>query len=146
MAEPGTSKDLTRDAEIERNRARDRERGRRRRAATRSYLIRAPKDVAAEIDRRVEASGLSLNAYALAALLRGRPPAALRRALPPDPEERTLLETLLFQLRKAGVNLNQLAQRQNSAAYSDADVPVDAELREAARAVTDLVLEIEKRL
>ncbi len=107
--------------------------------------MRVTYDEHQELAERAHAARRSLSRYLIESGLRGRPP-KLQSALPPSPEERAILEGLFFQLRKAGVNLNQLAHRENSAAYTDAEPPTDAELREASKAVSELVREIEKRL
>jgi hypothetical protein len=58
-----------------------------------------------------------------------------------------VLEGLMFQLRKVGVNLNQLAHRENSADVGGSALPpTDAELQEAARAVEETVDLIRERL
>jgi hypothetical protein len=63
------------------------------------------------------------------------------------PEDRAALEELTYQLRKVGVNLNQLAHRENSADVGGSALPpTDAELQEAARAVTEAVQQIRERL
>ncbi len=53
----------------------------------------------------------------------------------------------MYQLRKVGINLNQLAHRENSADVGgQAEPPTDAELTEAARAVEETVRLIRDRL
>jgi hypothetical protein len=64
-----------------------------------------------------------------------------------SPVEVEVLEGLMFQLRKVGVNLNQLAHRENSADVGGSALPpTDAELQEAARAVEETVDLIRDRL
>lgn len=63
------------------------------------------------------------------------------------PEDRAALEELAYQLRKVGVNLNQLAHRENSADLGGSALPpTDAELQEAARAVSEAVQQIREHL
>jgi hypothetical protein len=65
----------------------------------------------------------------------------------PSPVEVEVLEGLMFQLRKVGVNLNQLAHRENSADVGGSALPpTDAELQEAAQAVEETVDLIRERL
>ena len=69
--------------------------------------------------------------------------------LPPRPtaEELAELSALRYELRKVGVNLNQLAHRENSAdAGGAAEPPSEAELIDAAREVRAAVQRIAERL
>jgi hypothetical protein len=64
----------------------------------------------------------------------------------PSPEELAALEALMVQLRKVGVNLNQLAHREHASAYTDIEPPSDGEVREAVRAVEEMLRLIRARL
>ena len=65
--------------------------------------IRATKTERKHLGERAKSVHLSVSRYLVEA--------ALTSANPPTPESRAERERLLFQLRKVGVNLNQLAQR-----------------------------------
>ena len=61
--------------------------------------------------------------------------------------EMDVLEGLMFQLRKVGINLNQLAHRENSADLGGAALPpTDAEIQEATQAIEEVVRLIRDRL
>jgi len=68
--------------------------------------IRATKTERKHLGERAQAAHLSVSRYLVEA--------ALTSANPPTPESRAERERLLFQLRKIGVNLNQLARRANA--------------------------------
>lgn len=61
--------------------------------------------------------------------------------------EMDVLEALMFQLRKVGINLNQLAHRENSAYLGGVALPpTDAEIQEATQAIEEVVNLIRERL
>jgi hypothetical protein len=61
--------------------------------------------------------------------------------------EMDVLEGLMFQLRKVGINLNQLAHRENSADLGSAALPpTDAEIQQATQAIEEVVNLIRDRL
>lgn len=61
--------------------------------------------------------------------------------------EMDVLEGLMFQLRKVGINLNQLAHRENSADLGGAALPpTDAEIQEATQAIEEVARLIRDRL
>jgi hypothetical protein len=61
--------------------------------------------------------------------------------------ELDVLEGLMFQLRKVGINLNQLAHRENSADLGGAALPpTDAEIQESIQAIEEVVNLIRDRL
>ncbi|HEX2093943.1 MAG TPA: plasmid mobilization relaxosome protein MobC [Longimicrobiaceae bacterium] len=58
-----------------------------------------------------------------------------------------VLEGLMFHLRKAGINLNQLAHRENAADLGGAaPPPADAEIEEATQAIREVVRLIRDRM
>lgn len=81
----------------------------RQREYNASALVRCTGDELAELHRRRQAADaprrMSLSRYLVEC--------GLRSQNPPDPRERELRERALFELRKAGVNLNQIARRLN---------------------------------
>lgn len=64
----------------------------------------------------------------------------------PSPEELAVLEALTVQLRRVGTNLNQLAHREHASAYTDVEPPSDGEVREAVRAIEEVIRLIRARL
>lgn len=73
---------------------------------SRHFSVRVNDDELRVLHARATAAGLSLSRYIVeASLAEGRVP---------SPEERRQQEAALFHLRKAGVNLNQIAHRLNS--------------------------------
>ncbi|MGH2365749.1 MAG: plasmid mobilization protein [Chloroflexota bacterium] len=68
--------------------------------------IRATKTERKHLGERAKAAQLSISRYLIET--------GLTSANPPTPESRAERERLVFQLRKVGVNLNQLARRANA--------------------------------
>lgn len=98
-------------------------------------LVRATPAERRLIRRRADAAELSLSRYLVAVGTSDKGP--------PTPEEREELRRLLFELHKAGVNLNQVAARLNqmmlgggTISTADVDAALD-ECREAIRAVKE---------
>lgn len=107
-------------------------------------FVRATEGEAKAIRARAIRSGRSVSRYLaeLGAREDGVP-------LPPRPTDAELAElsALRYELRKVGVNLNQLAHRENSADVGGAaEPPSDAELLDAAREVRAAVDRIAERL
>lgn len=63
-----------------------------------------------------------------------------------SPEERKDLEALLFEIRKVGVNLNQLAHRTNRSRLLGTSRPARSAIDEAARSAAALTRLIINRL
>ena len=70
--------------------------------------VRATDDELCELRKRAKSAKLSLSRYLVEC--------GLRSGNPPDPRERELRERALFEVRKAGVNLNQVARCLNQQA------------------------------
>ena len=125
----------------------DQDKRKRRRLAGRypvPIFVRATEDEARRITAAAEGAGRSASRY-LAEL--GALDEGARLAPAPTAEELAALSALRYELRKVGVNLNQLAHRENSAdAGGAAEPPTDAELREATAAVRVAVERIAARL
>jgi hypothetical protein len=107
-------------------------------------FVRATEDEAEAIKAHAGRSGRSVSRYLaeLGAREDGAP-------LPPRPSEAELAElsALRYELRKVGVNLNQLAHRENSADVGGpAEPPSEAELIDAARGVRAVVERLAERL
>lgn len=96
-------------------------------------FIRATEDEARQIDRNAVKAGRNRSRFLAEVGAADKLPA------PPSPELRAVLEGLMFQLRKAGVNLNQLAHRENSADVGGSMEPASQdEVQEGARAVREV--------
>jgi hypothetical protein len=67
-------------------------------------------------------------------------------ALPPTPQDPSLLEGLVVQLRRLGTILNELARRAQASAFDQTDSPADADLRNAVREVKEVLGELRSRL
>lgn len=107
--------------------------------------VRVTNEEHAEIQRRSAQARLSDSRFlAKAGLGLKMPPVSDRPR--PTPEERRELEFLLYELRKVGVNLNQLARRANTARLVRRMPPPRSKVDHAAGAVEGLVRLIRKRL
>ena len=95
--------------------------------------------------RRALLARMSASRYLTAAGLRGKAP-PLRETLPPNPRQRQELETLLYELRKVGVNLNQLARQQHRARLLGRKGPAPDTVERAAKAVEVLIRLLRERL
>lgn len=101
-----------------------------------AVLVRCTEEERGSIHANAQQAGRSASRF-LAELGALEPGAKLRAPLSPEQMEK--LQTLTFHLRKVGINLNQLAHRENSAAYGTADPPTDEEVNEAVRAVREVI-------
>jgi hypothetical protein len=100
-------------------------------------FVRATEEEARLIARNAEKAGRNLSRFL--AELGAADGAADKVPARPSPELVAVLEGLMFQLRKAGVNLNQLAHRENSADVGGSmDPPSDEEVEAGARAVREV--------
>ena len=70
-----------------------------------SALVRCTGDELSELHKRAADVPMSLSRYLVEC--------GLRSQNPPDPTEREMRERAIFELRKAGVNLNQIARKLN---------------------------------
>ena len=64
----------------------------------------------------------------------------------PSPEELSLLEGLLVQLRRLGTNLNEIARHQQASEYDRGDRRTDADLRVVVRDVRSVIDLLRSRL
>lgn len=110
-----------------------------------AVTVRVTEEEHAEILRRAGQSRLSASRFLVRAGLDLRLPPLSDRP-PPTSEERRDLEFLLFELRKIGVNLNQLAKRRNKALLLGRVPPPRSEADRAAAVVMGLVRLIKRRL
>lgn len=124
--------------------------GKRRRWNSENYpkaiVCRVTDEEHTEINRRAGLSAApSTSRYMVACALRGRAP-ELRATPPPTDEQREQFERLLYELRKAGTNLNQLAHAANLAQMTGGQVPPAGQIVHAAQTVAMLVEQIRERL
>lgn len=100
-------------------------------------FVRATEEEARQIGRNAAKAGRNRSRFL--AELGAAEGAADELPAPPSPELVAVLEALMFQLRKAGVNLNQLAHRENSADVGGSMAPPsEDEVQEGARAVREV--------
>ena len=107
--------------------------------------VRVTTDEHSEIVRLAGHARLSTSRLLVSALLDRRLP-TLKDSPPPSAETREELLLLLFQLRKVGVNLNQLAYRTNRATLLGRFPPPRRKVDEVAAAVEGLVRVIRNKL
>ncbi len=81
---------------------------------------------------------LSLSRYAVTSALQAQPPA--------KKQEREQITQMLFELRKVGNNINQIAHALNSARLKNAEAPPAAEIQAALLSVNSFVTSLKKRL
>lgn len=98
-----------------------------------------------ELLRRAQRTRLSASRFLVRCGLSQRLP-PLRDRPAPTPEERRDLEFLLYQLRKVGTNLNQLAKRTNAARLFGRMRPPASKVEQAASAAEGLIRLLRKRL
>jgi hypothetical protein len=110
-----------------------------------AITVRATREEARRIERNARKAGRNRSRF-LAEL--GAADGAAEKLPPPaSPEYVAALEALMFQLRKAGVNLNQLAHRENSADVGGPlEPPSQDEVQEGARAVREVAEQIRATL
>lgn len=102
-------------------------------------LVRCTEEERGAIHANAQQAGRSASRFL--AELGALDPGAKMRA-PLSPEQMEQLQTLTFHLRKVGINLNQLAHRENSADYGTADPPTANEVNEAVRAVREVIARV----
>lgn len=107
--------------------------------------VRLTREEKAEILVRADRAVLSDSRYLVRCGLAKRLP-PMRDTPPPTEGERKDLEFLLFELRKVGTNLNQLAKRTNAARLLGRTPPPLARVEQAAVMVEGLLRLIRKRL
>jgi mobilization protein NikA len=108
-------------------------------------MVRASEDEYTEIMNRAALARKSASRFLIYCGTKGKSP-KLRQMLPPTPEQRNDLERLLFELRKAGNNLNQLAHAYHSAKYTNATPPTSSEVEAASVALRKTIEVIRDRI
>lgn len=126
------------------------EKGRKKRSWNSAHYpkmvtVRVTADEHAEIQRVANLARMSASRL-LAATIIGRKLPPLRETPPPTKERRQELEFLLYELRKIGVNLNQLAHKTNRARLLGTFPPPRRKVDAASAAVEGLVRLIRNRI
>lgn len=108
-------------------------------------MVRAAEGEYAEIMKRAALARKSASRFLIYCGTKGRTP-KLKQMLPPSPEQRSDLERLLFELRKAGINLNQLAHAYHGSKYTKAEPPSKSELEAASAVLRKTIDAIRERI
>ena len=108
-----------------------------------AVLVRCTEEERGAIHANAVRAGRSASRY-LAELGALAPGAQLRAAL--TPTQAAALGQLSYQLRRVGVNLNQLAHRENAADYGTADPPTDEEVEQATRELRAVLARVAEAL
>jgi hypothetical protein len=101
-------------------------------------LVRAKPAERRAIKKRADAAKLSLSRYLVAHGLSDQPP--------PTPEEKEANRQLLFELKKAGNNLNQIAHAMHSSRLTSTPPPSDYEISTALRTIKEATTAVIKRM
>jgi hypothetical protein len=109
-----------------------------RRKFVSKILLRVTPQEHSAMKRKASQYELSLSRFAVESALRDHPP--------PSKLEREQNIQMLFELRKLGNNLNQIARAVNSARLSKQPPPPQKEILAAADSVKDLITEMKKKL
>ena len=107
--------------------------------------VRVAASELATIAERAGRARLSASRYLAECALRGKLP-PMREALPASTQDRAQIEGLMAELRKVGVNLNQLARRRNRARFGIAPAPSLTEVERAAGLAGRLLVLLRNRL
>jgi hypothetical protein len=114
-----------------------RARGSRRKFVSKILLRVTPAEHLA-MKRRAAKHELSLSRFAVTSALQAQPPARK--------QEREQITQMLFELRKIGNNINQIAHALNSARLKSAAPPPAAEIQAALLSVSSFLAGLKKRL
>ncbi len=90
------------------------------------------------LKKRAAKHEISLSRYAVTS--------ALERPIPARKQEREQITQTLFELRKIGSNINQIAHALNSARLKNAEAPPSAEIQAALLSVNSFITSLKKRL
>jgi hypothetical protein len=107
--------------------------------------VRVTTEEHAEILRVAGLARMSASRLLATTVIKRKIP-ALRQTPPPTRERRQEMEFLLYELRKIGVNLNQLAHRTNRARLLGRFPPPRRKVDEASAAIEGLVRLIRSRI
>jgi hypothetical protein len=101
-------------------------------------LLRVTPQEHSAMKRKASQYELSLSRFAVESALRDHPP--------PSNLEREQNIQIIFELRKLGNNINQIARALNSSRLSNTPMPAQKEISAAAESVKDLLTEMKRRL
>ncbi len=101
-------------------------------------LVRATPAERKAIRKRADAAELSLSRFLVARGLSEQPP--------PTKEDREALSKMLFELKKAGNNINQIAHAMHSSRLTDAPPPAKGEISEAILTIREATAAVKKRM
>ena len=99
----------------------------------------------AAIAERAARARLSASRLLVESALKGKLP-PMKEALPANPQDRAQIEALMTEIRKVGVNLNQLARRRNRARYGLGGAPSLTEVERTVALVGRLLKLLKNRL
>jgi hypothetical protein len=103
-----------------------------------SALVRCTEKELKQLHQRAEVSGLSLSRFLIkSALSDGKVPTA---------EEKEEIKQLRFEIRKIGVNLNQIAYQINASRRGASDPPTTSEIDEIQNLVEQILKKLLKKL
>ena len=107
----------------------------------RVFTVRATDDEYKNLKKMAEKTGWSLSRLLVEATLHvGVRPAEEVRA------EREVFEDLIFEVRRVGINLNQIAYAINAAYRGNAAPPAQRELEDSLREIERVLTKLRKRL
>ena len=120
----------------------DRRSSRNRRYPT-GFPIRCTLEEKAEIYARAERASRSASRFLvqLGTSGDGEPPASRL-----FPEDLSILEGLMVQLRRVGTNLHELARREHAFLHGETYSPSDDDVEDAVREVSDVIDQIRSRI
>jgi hypothetical protein len=101
-------------------------------------LVRATQEERAKIKIKAAEKELSLSRFAVEKCLSDEP---FRSRT-----EKELLRQILFELRKSGNNLNQIAHSFNLARLKNSSPPTEAEIKNATKSIRNLIEAVKTKL
>jgi hypothetical protein len=101
-------------------------------------LVRATSAERKAIRKRADAAELSLSRFLIARGLSDQPP--------PTPEEKEANRQLLFELKKAGNNLNQVAHAMHTSRLTNTASPTETQISEALLSIREASTAVKKRM
>jgi hypothetical protein len=101
-------------------------------------LVRATLAERKAIRKRADAAELSLSRFLVARGLSDQPP--------PTKEDKEALSRILFELKKAGNNLNQIAHAMHSSRLTGAPPPANGETSQALLTIREASTAVKKRM
>ena len=117
--------------------------GGRQRRYTTGVLVRCTPAEKKEIYARARRANRSASRFLVELGIGENGGAAVER---PPPQELAVLEGLMVQLRRVATTLNDLARREHASDHAGIDPPTDAEFRQAATGVKELLDQLRSRL